>query len=450
MIRGGGARPLRSLLFLAAFLGGTALPGVARATFSIVAADTGTGEIGSAGASCVPYEVIRILRVADGRGLLVGQAYFDDDALATGQSMLAAGEAPASVLAAVTDAAAFPDAPKMQYGIVDVEARTASITGPEAMPYAGDLAGASGTVAFTVQGNLLTGPEVLEHMSAAAAEGCDLPERLVRALEAAGTDGGGDSRCTDGGISAASAYVLVQRDGVSTLRISLPDLRPEDPVAALRGELDEWRAQHPCPLPEPRAQAGEPDGDPLASPGCAQSPAAPAAPGALLLLAVLGAMSPLRARRPRRSHPRTSPDRPPRRSRRSSARRDLHPQESQLARVDEHAGRSDDHRADPADVLGAEIGDGEARPLGLAAHDRLGERGERAQEPDQPRGRGARRGRVGRGRGRRHRASTSAAWPSSRSHGAITKRHSCAPAATHRTSRACTSRPKLSLHQPAE
>ncbi|MEZ4315728.1 MAG: DUF1028 domain-containing protein, partial [Polyangiaceae bacterium] len=96
---------LRALLpaFATAFAALTALSVPASATFSIVAADTATGAIGSAGASCVPYEVIRILRVAPGKGLLVGQAYFDDDALAEGQSLLAAGEDPSTVLKAVTD-----------------------------------------------------------------------------------------------------------------------------------------------------------------------------------------------------------------------------------------------------------------------------------------------------------------------------------------------------------
>ncbi|MEZ4300816.1 MAG: DUF1028 domain-containing protein [Polyangiaceae bacterium] len=207
---------LRSLLPLAAANAAfalTALAVPASATFSIVAADTATGAIGSAGASCVPYEVIRILRVAPGKGLLVGQAYFDDDALAEGQSLLAAGEDPSTVLKAVTDTGVFPLAPRMQYGIVDTAGLTASVTGPEAKSYAGDLAGSSGGFAFTVQGNILTGPAVLEHMSAAVAEGCDLPERLVQALEAAGTDGGGDSRCTEMGCRRRARMCLSSKKG---------------------------------------------------------------------------------------------------------------------------------------------------------------------------------------------------------------------------------------------
>lgn len=275
---------------LAAFLACAALAPPARATFSVVAADTAAGAIGSAGASCVPYEVIRILRVANGEGLLVGQAYFDDDALAEGEALLAAGEEPPAVLDAITDQFVFPNAPKMQYGIVDVEGRTASITGPEAKAYAADLAGSSGPVRFTVQGNLLTGPAVLEGMASAMGAGCDLPDRLVRALEAAGTDGGGDARCTDGGISAASAYVFVAWDDGTELRISLPDLRPDDPVAALRAALEEQRAEHPCPSTVPGLEDGPGDigTDTGLQGGCALSPASPTSPHAGWLAGVAG------------------------------------------------------------------------------------------------------------------------------------------------------------------
>jgi uncharacterized Ntn-hydrolase superfamily protein len=267
----GDMHPLRILGSSAVFLGLCAFCSPARATFSIVAAEASTGTLGSVGASCVPYEVIRILAVAQGKGLLVAQANFDDNALAQGQSMLAAGELPASVLATITDATKFPPAPKMQYGIVDIAGKTASYTGPEAFAYAGDKAGEINGIAYTVQGNILTGPTVLEQMAAAMAEGCDLPERIMRGLEGAGFQGGGDSRCTDGGISAASAYILVEEKGQTILRISLPDTRPNDPIAQLRTQFDAWRMSHPCPTTEPIDAGSTTGGNPEMTPGCSMS-----------------------------------------------------------------------------------------------------------------------------------------------------------------------------------
>lgn len=277
--------PHRYLFSFAAFLGLCTLCPAARATFSIVATEPATGTIASAGASCVPYEVIRILSVANGQGLLVAQAYFDDDALAKGQSMLAAKEPPASVLATITDSAQYPLAPKMQYGIVDIAGNTASYTGPEALAFASDKAGENKGVAFTVQGNILTSSNVIDQMTTAMTEGCDLPERIVRGLEAAGLHGEGDSRCTDGGISAASAYIFVEQKGQTILKISLPDVRPNDPLRQLRSQFDAWRMAHPCPEPFDPGQT-----NPETSPACsiAQKPMAVKRDWISFVVAILG------------------------------------------------------------------------------------------------------------------------------------------------------------------
>jgi len=65
---------------------------------------------------------------------------------------------------------------------------------------------------------------VLAQMAAAMDEGCDLPERLVRALVAAGDGGTGDSRCAEDGLSAASAYVYVAwKDGTGEAGFYTPD-----------------------------------------------------------------------------------------------------------------------------------------------------------------------------------------------------------------------------------
>lgn len=261
----------RVFLSLAFAVGLSAVCSSAHATFSIVAADAATQTMGSAGASCVPYEVIRILRIASGKGLLVAQANFDDAALAQGQSMLAANENPAAVLATITDAAKFPMAPKMQYGIVDIAGNVASYTGPEALVFAGDKPGEMTGVSFAVQGNILTGPDVLERMATAAGEGCDLPERLMHAIEAAGIQGGGDSRCTGEGISAASAYIAVEQNAQSILYISLPDMRPNDPMIELRKQFNAWRMSHPCPMVEPADPENTHEGHPQVSPGCSMT-----------------------------------------------------------------------------------------------------------------------------------------------------------------------------------
>jgi uncharacterized Ntn-hydrolase superfamily protein len=92
-----------------------------------------------------------------------------------------------------------------QAGIVDVEGGAAAHTGTDCLPWAGDLVGEG----VTMQGNVLTGPEVLEAMRSSWDAGADEPDlgrRLLAALRA-GDRAGGDRR------GRQSAALLVVRDG---------------------------------------------------------------------------------------------------------------------------------------------------------------------------------------------------------------------------------------------
>lgn len=92
-----------------------------------------------------------------------------------------------------------------QVGIVDVEGGAASHTGSACLDWAGGVTGEG----YAIQGNILTGSEVVEAMEAAfLASSPDQPlaHRLLAAL-AAGDEAGGDSR------GRQSAALLVVRDG---------------------------------------------------------------------------------------------------------------------------------------------------------------------------------------------------------------------------------------------
>ncbi|MCP3422383.1 DUF1028 domain-containing protein [Nocardioides pinisoli] len=92
-----------------------------------------------------------------------------------------------------------------QVGIVDLDGRAATHTGSECLDWAGGVTGAG----YAIQGNILTGEEVMTAMQAAfeASEpSTPLAERLLAAL-AAGDNAGGDAR------GRQSAALLVVRDG---------------------------------------------------------------------------------------------------------------------------------------------------------------------------------------------------------------------------------------------
>jgi uncharacterized Ntn-hydrolase superfamily protein len=267
---------------LAALICVTLSTGAARATYSIVGADTGTRETGGAGTSCLSgSDVFVIYGAVPGVGTLHAQAQYSPSGLREGVRLLGEGVAPADIIAALVAPAADPQASVRQYAVVDVTGRVAAFTGEDDGVYAGDRQGHSGAFVYSVQGNLLTGRAVVDQAADAfEATGCDLPERLMRALEAGAANGEGDARCTDSrGIPSDSAFIEVERPDEprgSYLALRVPSSGDEHPLPLLRAAFEDWRAAHPCPLaPDGAAGAGAigPDAgpDPAASPNQRES-----------------------------------------------------------------------------------------------------------------------------------------------------------------------------------
>lgn len=234
---------------VATMLAGAAPP--ARATWSIVAVDPATREVGVAGASCF-RRVDVIGRVVPGRGAVAAQALANLAGRDRAAELLAEGARPEEILAALTrrgfDGRLLPRHRIRQYGIAALGAPAASYTGGWTIPWRG----AAQAEGVTVQGNLLRGPEVVRAALAAfeeAGASCALGERLLRALEAGGL-AGGDRRCS-AEQTALSAFLLVARpedaEDAPSLRLVVPE-QPKDganPVEQLRHEYDGWRALRP-------------------------------------------------------------------------------------------------------------------------------------------------------------------------------------------------------------
>ena len=200
-------------------------------TFSIVARCPVTFRLGVAVATAVPAVGSMCPFTRAGTGAVSTQSWVNPylaldvlDAIAGGQSAPAALEA---VLAG--DASC----ELRQIGVVDAAGEATAFTGADCTPWCGQEIGDG----FAVQGNMLTGSEVIDAMAAAyrASAGLPLDERLMRAMEA-GDAAGGDKR----GRQSASLRVQGAEDYPDLdLRV---DEHPQ-PVTELRRVLEIARFQ---------------------------------------------------------------------------------------------------------------------------------------------------------------------------------------------------------------
>ncbi len=200
-------------------------------TFSIVAVDPATGEVGSAGATCVEGigslgGVILLSGIIPGRGGVNAQAYICINPhinLDNGVARLSEGNTPQEVIDwLVANDACFSqnfNPEYRQYGVAALNAvgepEVAAFTGQNADDWKGHLLGAN----YAIQGNILLGPEVLEGMESGFlnTQGT-LAERLMAAMQGANIPGA-DARCLDAGTSSTSAF----------LRVFKPDDDPDNP-----------------------------------------------------------------------------------------------------------------------------------------------------------------------------------------------------------------------------
>jgi uncharacterized Ntn-hydrolase superfamily protein len=182
--------------------------GPAAATWSILAVDPQTREVGVAGASC-SYMVQGIEGVAPGTGILVVQAASSAEARAKGVELMTEGAGADVVLDAMRSPEFAPE--EQQYAVIllDDAGKPRVATGAANEAWSGARTGDG----FCVQGNTLTDRGVVDRTFAAYEEalrdpGLTMADRLVAAV-AAGASSGGDARC--GGQRARTAFVKVVR-----------------------------------------------------------------------------------------------------------------------------------------------------------------------------------------------------------------------------------------------
>ncbi len=197
------------------------------ATFSIVAFDPETRELGIAVQSRLPGVGAIVPFAKSGVGAVATQSFANTKFGPDGLKLLASGKSPQEAIAVMTSAD--PDRAARQLGIVDAQGRTASFTGDECLDWAGSQTGEN----YAVQGNILAGPEVVKEMAHAfeQTEGV-LALRLLAALDA-GQKAGGDRR----GMQSAALLIVRKNWGYDGQSDRFRDIRVDDhdsPIEELR------------------------------------------------------------------------------------------------------------------------------------------------------------------------------------------------------------------------
>lgn len=202
-------------------------------TFSIVAYDPETGELGVAVASRVLAVGYIVPWAKPGVGAIATQALVNVSYGPEGLKLLGQGLSPEEVIRRLTEADTGRES--RQIGIVDAQGRSAAYTGSGCQPWAGHRTGPN----YAVQGNILVGPEVVDTMARTfeRTKG-PLAKRLLAAL-IAGDEVGGDRR----GRQSAALLVVRKNGGYDGVGDRLVDIRVDDhpqPVQELARLYDLW------------------------------------------------------------------------------------------------------------------------------------------------------------------------------------------------------------------
>jgi uncharacterized Ntn-hydrolase superfamily protein len=222
----------------------------AQDTFSIVAVDTITGEVGSAGASCIdetaiPGGAIIISDVLPARGGIHTQSYWNATNQLNAHNRMVEGMSPQEIIDWLQAHDSQNNPAVRQYGVVDFDSaghpRSAGFTGANCLNYKNHITGPN----YSIQGNILLGQQILDSIEARFlnTEG-SFAEKLMAALQGAKVIGA-DTRCASYGTSSLSAFIRVARPndtiGGFYCDLNVPSV-PEgmEPIDSLQTLFDAW------------------------------------------------------------------------------------------------------------------------------------------------------------------------------------------------------------------
>jgi uncharacterized Ntn-hydrolase superfamily protein len=204
-------------------------------TYSIIARDGATGELGMAVQSKAFAAGNRAMTMKGGLAVIAHQASANPMYGAIGLELLGRGMAPEQALEFMLRSDEGRD--NRQVAILDAQGRSAAWTGKGANDWKGHRC----AVNYCAQGNILTGPEVVDAMAKSFESSTGpLAERLLAALDAAQA-AGGDAR----GMQSGALVIVSPLAGSGGFSDRVVDIRVDDhraPLVELRRLLNMVRS----------------------------------------------------------------------------------------------------------------------------------------------------------------------------------------------------------------
>ena len=211
-------------------------------TFSIVAVDTMTNEVGSAGASCIGNSVI-ISDIHPNLGAIHTQSYYVQSNQNYASELMNLGLSPYEIIQMLEENDIQNNPEIRQYGVVDLidGGRSAAFTGENCVNYKGHIIGPN----YSIQGNILIGEYILLQMEQnfINTQGT-LADKLMAAMQGANLPGA-DTRCLEDSISSLSSFIRLAKPEDLSDNISL-DLRVtntlgnQEPLDSLQALYNNW------------------------------------------------------------------------------------------------------------------------------------------------------------------------------------------------------------------
>ncbi len=201
-------------------------------TFSLCAIDPATGQSGASVTTRVPFVGRAVPHVRAGAGAVCTQASTVVEYGPRGLDLLTKGVEPQAVLQQLL--ADDQQRESRQVGVIDMKGRAAAHTGRQNGNWAGSRQGLN----YTVQANIMVGPEVVEAVAKTfeSTEGTGMPlaERMILAMEA-GYAKGGDRRW--GNLQSAAIKVADPNDpgrGNDHITLAIEVGENPEPVAEMK------------------------------------------------------------------------------------------------------------------------------------------------------------------------------------------------------------------------